>query len=195
MSFAELEAATEAGAAEPLSREELTQLVEAMQRSDQIVALPAGEGPPLYAMTDWLRAGLAPLVASARLERRDPMEGMSPIDELDVEAGFRMALELVELPHQLSGVCRLGINLDDEEGQPMTGVTVVIDQGKAVDCRTGLDLEADAWAVASAANWLDTVIEPDIKRVRTGGDAWLTKALLEAFHQTLFGVDAQAPEE
>jgi hypothetical protein len=113
-----------------------------------------------------VKDGLAPLIASARLERRNPMEGMSPIDELD-----------------------------DEEGQPRTGVTARIDQGRAVACRPGLDQQADAWAAASAADWLDTVIEPDTQNVRTGGDAWLTKALVEAFHHTLFGIREQAPEE
>jgi hypothetical protein len=195
MAFAELEVAIKDGAAEQLSREELARLVKTMQRCAQIVALPGGAGEPMYAMTDWLRAGLAPLIASARLERRNPMEGMQPIDELDVEAGFRMALELVELPPQLTGTCRLGFNLDDAEEQPMTGVTARIDQGRAVACRQGLDQKADAWASASATDWLDTVIEPDTKKVRTGGDAWLTKALVEAFHQTLFGVKVQAPEE
>jgi hypothetical protein len=195
LAFAELEEASKLGAAEPLTREELEQLVATMEACRQIVALPGGEGGPMYALTDWLRSGIAPLIASARLERREPMEGMQPIDELDVEAGFRMALELVELPPQLSGTCRLGFNLDDEESQPMTGVTAEIDQGRAVACRPGLDREANAWAAASAADWLDTVIEPDTKRVRTGGDAWLTKALVEAFHQTLFGVRVRALEE
>lgn len=188
LAFAELEEVVKLGAAEQLTHEELEQLVATMEACEQIVALPGGKGGPMYALTDWLRAGIAPLIASARLERRNPMEGMQPIDELDVEAGFRMALELVELPPQLSGTCRLGFNLDDEEGQPMTGVTAEIDQGRAVACRPGLELSANAWAAASAADWLDTVIEPDTKRVRTGGDAWLTKALVEAFHQTLFGI-------
>jgi hypothetical protein len=195
LSFAELEVAAKDGAAEELSHAELESLVATMLQTEQIVALPSGGGEPMYALTDWLRAGIAPLIAAARLERRDPLEGMQPIDELDVEAGFRMALELIELPHQLTGTCRLGFNLDDAEGPAMTGVTAEIDQGRVVACRPGLDMSADAWAAATAAEWLDTVIEPDTKKVRTGGDAWLTKALVEALHQTLFGVRAQAPEE
>jgi hypothetical protein len=195
MTFAELELAIEDGAAEQLSRDELSELIETMQRCAQVVAMPGGGDEPIYAMTDWLRAGLAPLIASARLERRNPMEGMQPIDELDVEAGFRMVLELVELPYQLTGTCKLGFNLDDAEEKPMTGVTARIDQGLAVACEAGFDQPADAWASASATDWLDTVIEPKTKKVRTGGDAWLTKALVEAFHQTLFGIQVQAPEE
>jgi DNA-binding HxlR family transcriptional regulator len=194
LTFAELEAAVRKVAIEETGREELERLVAAMHASRQLEALPGG-GEPIYVLTDWLRAGIAPLIASARLERSNPMEGMAPIDDLDVEAGFRMALALVELPNQLSGSCRLGFNLDDSESKAMTGVTAEIDQGKAVACRPELDMEADAWAAASAADWLDTVIEPDTDKVRTGGDAWLTKALVEAFHRTLFGIPLQAPEE
>jgi DNA-binding HxlR family transcriptional regulator len=195
LTFAELEAAVGKVAIEEIGREELERLVAAMHASRQLEALPGAGDEPIYVLTDWLRAGIAPLIASARLERSNPMEGMSPIDELDVEAGFRMALALVELPNQLSGSCRLGFNLDDSESKAMTGVTAEIDQGKAVACRPELDIEADAWAAASAADWLDTVIEPDTDKVRTGGDAWLTKALVEAFHRTLFGIPLQVPEE
>lgn len=104
-----------------------------------------------------------------------------------------MALELIELPNQLTGTCRLCFNLSDEEGPAMTGVTAETDQGRVVACRAGIEERFDAWAAATAAEWLDTVIEPDISKVRTGGDAWLTKALVAALHETLFGVRGQAP--
>lgn len=142
----------------------------------------------VYGITDWLRAGLPPLIAAARLERRDPKEGMAPIDALDVEAAFLLSLPLLELPRELSGVCRLGVNLEDDDRSPLTGVTARIDQGRVVSCHPGLDRPADAWAAAPAGDWLDTVIEPDAKAVRTGGDRWLARALLATLHKTLFGV-------
>jgi hypothetical protein len=195
LSLDEIESATREVAIEEISSEELRGLVGAMHETRQLESLPGPGGEPIYALTDWLRAGIAPLIASARLERANPMEGMSPIDELDVEAGFRMALGLIELPEELTGVCRLGFNLDEEETQPMTGVTAEIDQGRVIACRAGLEVEANAWAAASASAWLETVIEPDAKRVRTGGDAWLTKAIVEALHRALFGIDVEAPPE
>jgi DNA-binding transcriptional ArsR family regulator len=161
--------------------------LEAMQSTGQVEALTDG-GEAIYALTDWARAGIAPLIASARLERRNPMEGMAPIDALDVDAGFRLSLPLLTLPKELSGVCRLGLNLDEDERSAMTGVTARIEEGRVVSCRDGLDVEANAWAAGTAADWLDTVIEPDTKRVRTGGDRWLSGALLDSLHKTLFGV-------
>lgn len=173
---------------EGLGRRELRHHLAAMQEAGQVEALPFGGDGTIYAATDWLRAGIAPLIASARLERRAPREDMAPIDALDAEAGFRLSLPLIELPRELSGSCRLGLNLEEDESSSLTGVTAQIEQGRVVSCTTGLGEPADAWAAASASSWLDTVIEPDAEQVRTGGDRWLARAILDALHKTLFGV-------
>jgi DNA-binding HxlR family transcriptional regulator len=174
--------------AEDLGREELGDHLEAMQSAGLVESLSKeGEGT-IYAATEWLRAGIAPLIASARLERNNPRENMAPIDNLDVEAGFMLSLSQVELRRELSGVCRLGLNLDEEESSPMTGVTVEIDQGLIISCEPGIKKPANAWAAGTASQWLDTVIEPDADLVRTGGDRWLTRALLVQLHEALFGV-------
>jgi DNA-binding HxlR family transcriptional regulator len=174
--------------AEGLDRRGLEHQLAAMEETGQ-VERDGPSGETTYAATDWLRAGIAPLIASARLERRDPKEGMAPIDGLDVEAGFRCSLHFVELPRQLSGTCRLGINLEDDESGCLTGVTAQVEQGRVVSCRTGLDGKADAWAAGPINDWLDTVIEPDTKRVRTGGDRWLASALVDSLHnKALFGI-------
>jgi DNA-binding HxlR family transcriptional regulator len=170
-----------------LSRRGLKRLLATMERAGQVETRTSGDDT-IYAVTDWLRAGIAPLAAAARLERREPKEGMAPIEALDVEAGFMLTLPLLELPKELSGVCRLGVNLEDDEGSGLIGVTVRIEQGRIVSCTPGLGEEADAWAAAAAGAWLDTVIEPEAKRVRTGGDRWLARALLDALHKALFGI-------
>lgn len=185
MTFGELDTAID-----DLERGELQRHLDEMQRTGQVSAL-TGSGEAIYALTDWARAGIAPLIASARLERRNPMEGMAPIDALDVDAGFRLSLPLLTLPKELSGICRLGLNLDEEERSAMTGVTARIEEGRVITCRDGLREKANAWAAGTAADWLDTVIEPEVKRVRTGGDRWLAAALLDNLHKTLFGVPVE----
>jgi DNA-binding HxlR family transcriptional regulator len=175
-------------ATEDLSRRELRRHLTAMRRAGQVEPLPDEGSGTIYRATEWLRAGIAPLIASARLERNNPRDDMVPIDGLDVEAGFMLSLPQVELPKELSGVCRLGLNLDEEEIGGMTGVTAVIDQGLVVSFAPGLDKPADAWAAGTASGWLDTVIEPDAEHVRSGGDRWLARALLAGLHKTLFGV-------
>lgn len=170
-----------------VGRRELKRHMRAMDDAGQIESLPGG-GEPLYALTDWMRSGIAPLIASARLERRNPLEGMAPIEPLDVEAGFRLSLPLVEMPKELTGMCSMALNLAEDESEPLTGVTARIEEGRVVAVTSGLDRKANAWAAATATQWLDTVIEPDAKHVRSGGDRWLAEAAVEALHRALFGI-------
>ena len=181
MTSAELDAAIDG-----LGRRRLQRRLSAMHGAGLVEALSEGD-EALYAMTDWLRRGIAPLIAAARLERDQDMEGATPVDGSDVEAGFRMALALVELPSELSGVCSLRLRLDGPREDSRSGVTARIERGEVVSCEAGVEQKADAWAFGSLDGWLDTVIDPDAKAVRTGGDAWLTDALLSAIHHALFG--------
>jgi hypothetical protein len=56
-----------------------------------------------------------------------------------------------------------------------------------VSCESGLEPEVDAWAAAAAPDWLDTVIQPGVVHVRSGGDRELVRALLDGLHEALFG--------
>jgi hypothetical protein len=183
LSFDELHRTTEG-----IGRGALKLRLEAMLAAGQVESLADGEGGEIFALTDWLRSGIAPLIAAARLERRRPTAGTSPIDPLDVDAGFRLSLPLIEMPKELTGTCRLALNTKDDETPGLTGVTAQIEEGRVISCEPGITQKADAWAAASAGDWLDTVIEPQTKRVRTGGDRWLAAAVLTALHKTLFGI-------
>ncbi|HET6571334.1 MAG TPA: winged helix-turn-helix domain-containing protein [Solirubrobacterales bacterium] len=184
------------GATDGLGKRGLRRGLAAMRRAGLVeVRASADPGAAVYVATDWLRAGVAALIAAARVERRHPSAETVPIDALDVEAAFLLALPLLELPEDVSGSCRLGVSLDDgvplptaEPGPAMAGVTARIERGRVVSCTPGLDLRAETWGAATASDWLDTVIEPDVKRVRTGGDRRLAAILVNALHQTLFGV-------
>src|SRR6476659_371606 len=125
---------------------------------------------------------LVAMTAAGQVEARTRADGET------VEAAFMLTMPLLELPRELSGSCRFGVNLADDGSAELTGVTVRVERGRVVSCTAGLDDEADAWGTATASDWLDTVIEPDAKRVRTGGDRWLASALLSALHSKLFGI-------
>ena len=189
--FGELRAA-----ADGLSRRALRRLLSAMRRCGQLEARGSTEaGDAVYGATDWLRGGVAALIAAARIELREPSAGAAPIDALDVEAAFMLALPLLELPQDLAGACRLGVALGDNPGAPvgdatpeMAGVTAQIEAGRVVSCAPGLDQGAKTWAAGTAGDWLDTVIEPDAKRVRRGGSRRLAAILIDNLHRTLFGV-------
>lgn len=141
-----------------------------------------------YAITDWLRLAVAPLAAAARMELRHPPGDTAPISALDVEAAFHFTLPLLRLPEQLSGTCSMAVELDDEVSEDLAGVTARVENGRVVSCVTGIEEDVDAWATASAADWLETVIEGDAERVNSGGDRRLAGALLAELHRTLFGL-------
>lgn len=165
--------------------------IEAMEEAGHVEALPGDRGETRYAVTDWLRFGIAPLGVAARMEHRHPPGDTAPIAALDVEAAFLLTLPLLALPEDLSGSCSLTVDLDDEVSDSPAGITVRVEEGRVVSCEAGIAEDVDTWAAASAGDWLDTVIEPDLEQVRTAGEGALAGALLHELHQTLFGLPAR----
>jgi DNA-binding HxlR family transcriptional regulator len=183
VAFGELDRATKG-----LNRRVLERQLTALQSTGQVETVRERGGKTRYRATDWLRTGIAPLAAAARLERRAPNDDMTPIADLDVEAAFLLTLPLIELPTELRGSCRLSVEVHDGRQPLLTGVTAQIEDGRVVVVAARLVEDVDAWATAPAGEWLDTVIEPDARRVGIGGDLPLARALLAGLHRTLFGV-------
>ncbi len=171
-----------------LSYDVVEERIEDMENEGQLEALDGEDGEERFAVTEWLREGIAPLAAAARMEHRFPPGDTAPISALDVEATFLLTLPLLELPEELSGSCSLAVELDESVVPSPAGVTVQVEEGQIASYEVGLDGKADSWAAASAGDWLDTVIEPEAKLVRSGGERRLPHRLLYELHQTLFGV-------
>lgn len=161
--------------------------IESMEEAGQLEALPGPEGEPRYAVTEWLRAGIAPLAAAARVELRHPPGDTAAVAALDVEASFLLTLPLLRLPAELSGTCSMAVELDEGVSGSPAGVTARVENGLVVSCERHLDEDADAWATGSAGAWLDTLIDADAEQVRSGGDRVLARRLLYELHKTLFG--------
>lgn len=160
--------------------------IESMEEAGQLEALPGPDGAPRYAVTEWLRMGIAPLAVAARMELRHPPGDTAAVAALDVEASFLLTLPLLKLPAKLSGSCSMAVELDEGVSGSPAGVTVRVENGLVVSCERRLDEDADAWATGSAGDWLDTLIEADAKRVRSGGEHDLARRLLYELHETLF---------
>lgn len=169
-----------------LTPEVVEERVDAMVDAGLLDVQTGGDGEERFAVTEWLRLGMAPLAAAARMELRYPPGDTAPIAARDVEATFHLTLPLLELPAEMSGTCSLAVDLD--KGMPGTpaGVTIRVEEGRIVSCEVGLLEVVDAWAAASAGDWLDTVIEPNVVHVRTGGNRNLARRLLHELHQELF---------
>lgn len=159
----------------------------ALRLTGQIEARPGnGRGTP-YTATNWLRRGIAPLAMAARWERRHLPREAPPIGRIDVEAAFLLAMPLLELSSDLSGVCRMTVEIPNGKGRRPAGVTVDVDRGRIASYTTQLQISAGAWAHGPATPWLDALIERDSTQLELGGDSRLARSLLEGLHTTLFG--------
>lgn len=181
LTMEEIESAT--GAVRP---EVLAARVEAMEDVGLLEPLEGAAGETRYAATRWLRQGIAPLAAAARYERRQDDEDAAPPDVLDVGAAFLLTLPLLELPAELSGTCRLGVQLPGD-AEALTGATAHVENGHVVLVDLRLDPAAPAWATGSPVGWLDTLVDPAEREVVFGEDAVLPEAIVAALGEELFG--------
>jgi hypothetical protein len=186
-------------AAGPRSRMELSRVsdvagypstkrcLEAMRLTGQVEARNGdGEGAA-YSVTDWLREGLAPIVAAARMERRHLVDAPS-VAPLDAEAGFMLALPLLRLPADLSGSCRLTVEMTGGGTPHQAGAMVRVEEGRITACTPVLEGDSDAWATGDVNAWFSTVIDADVERMELGGDEDIAGILLSGLHEVLFGV-------
>jgi hypothetical protein len=170
-----------------LGREVTAERVEAMAEQGLLEVRSRG-AEPSYAASDWLRRGIAPIVAAMRMDRIHALAGdPAPIAVADVEATFRLALPLLRLPADVAGTCALAVALEPEVAEEPVGVTVRVEEGRVASLEPGIDEGAEAIASAPAADWLDTLVEIDVDRVRKTGDHRLAGLLVEELHETLFG--------
>ncbi len=171
-----------------LSYPSLERRLGAMKLAGQVKASPGqgeGKGTP-YAVTGWLRQGIAPLAAAASWERRNLPADSTPIGRIDTEAAFLLTLPLLKLPAELSGSCRLGVEMSDGTSRRLVGAMARVEDGRVASCSVRLDSTADAWATGSTSAWLRAVIRSDTDGLELGGDQRLARALLDGLHGVLF---------
>jgi len=139
-----------------------------------------------YAITAWLRRGIAPLLAAIRWEREHQRAAAPLIAPLDIEAAFLLALPLLHLPEQVTGSCRMAAEIVNGQKSRLAGAVVQIEHGEVVSCSTQLNGRPDSWAVGSAMAWLDALVEHDIVRIEFGGDSRLARTGIDGLHRALF---------
>lgn len=158
----------------------------AMRLAGQVEARRGkGNGTP-YSVTDWLRQGIAPLAAAARWERRHLPDDSAPVTRTDVEAAFLLTLPLLRLPAELSGACRMGVEIGNGQKRRLAGAMAYVDGTRVASCNVRLERDADAWATGSVAAWLQAVVRSDIEQLELGGDQRLARAVVKGLHATLF---------
>jgi DNA-binding HxlR family transcriptional regulator len=170
-----------------ISYPSLERRLAALRMAGMIEKAPSrGPGRP-YAASEWLRRAVSPLAAAVRWERLNAAEETPTLGRLDVEAALLLAMPLLSPPADLSGVCRLVIELQPGNGDRLAGVLAEAKDGQIATCSTKLRTEADAWISGSIPAWLRAVIEHDLDRLEIGGDCQLARGLLDGLHEALFG--------
>jgi DNA-binding HxlR family transcriptional regulator len=183
-------------AARPLSLTELNRLIPrisypslerrltAMRECD-LIEVHSGSGRLRpYTVTGWLRQTVAPILAAIAWERTHAADQTARIGRLDIEAAFLLAIPLLELADNVSGRCRLAVEVHEGASPVFAGVLVGIEKGEVTSCVASLEGEVEAWASGSPVAWLqklDLAAEGDLQ---LGGDRRLVEALLKAFRRT-----------
>lgn len=174
-----------------LSYPSLERRLAALRLAGQVEAQASnGRGTP-YAVSDWAREGVGPLTAAARWERRHMPRSSPPLGRIDVEALFLLTVPLLRLSEEVSGSCRMAVELPGSDGPRLAGVVVAIEKGRIASCTTRLQGTADAWALGSTTAWLEAMVKADTDSIEPGGDGRLARTLLESMHRALFATERQ----
>ncbi|HEY2335691.1 MAG TPA: winged helix-turn-helix transcriptional regulator [Solirubrobacterales bacterium] len=190
-------------AARPLSLTELSSVIgdlsypalerrlSAMRAARQVeVKLNGGRGAKPYAVTDWTREAVGPLVAAGRCECTHLAGVTEPLTRIDIEAAFLLALPLIDLEVTRDGSCLLavdtGVANDDERADRLAGVHVEIEKGDVGSCHSRMEQEPRTWALGTVDSWVEAILEGRPDRLRMGGDEpQLAAAIIAGIHSSL----------
>lgn len=173
-----------------LSYPSLERRLSAMRVARQVEALPVGSGAAKpYAVTDWARQAVGPLVSAGRCECKYLAETTEPLTRVDVEAAFLLAVPLVPLASNTDGSCVLGVSVADgsEPAESLVGVEARIVRGEVTSCvSTRTAEESDTWVTGTVEDWVDAILSGETKRLSFGGgDAGLARSLVSGLHPSL----------
>jgi DNA-binding HxlR family transcriptional regulator len=185
-------ALTELSSAIPeLSYPALERRLSAMRAARQVELRPdGGRSAKPYAVTEWTRQAVGPLVAAGRCECEHLAEVTEPLTRIDIEAAFLLAVPLVDLTVNYSGSCLLavdtGLGNEGESGDRLAGVHVEIKEGAVASCSSRLEQEPRTWALGTVSSWVEAILEGRLERLRMGGaDPKLATTLIEGIHASL----------
>lgn len=140
----------------------------------------AGRSIP-FAVTEWLRRAVIPLVAAMSWEHRHLPEQTPPIRRLDIETTLLLAAPLLRLDASASGSCRVAVEVRDDDAPLPAGAVLSFQEGRAVSCVAHLEGDAEAWASGAVDGWLRFLADCNSDELKTGGKTRLVNRLLAAF--------------
>jgi DNA-binding HxlR family transcriptional regulator len=152
----------------------LERRLEAMRQIGLVTATPPNGGRP-YDVTDWLRESVAPILASARLDRR-LSPGGPELGRLDVETILLLAAPLLRIPDAPDGLCRIEVQL--EGAGEVVEVMVAVREGRAETSRATVRDRPRSWLSGTTNAWFRALDRSTLMALRVGGDRKLAEALV-----------------
>lgn len=137
-----------------------------------------------YEATPWMRAAVAPAAAAACWERRHAADHVPTIARTDIEAVLLLAVPLLELPADISGSCRLSVELRKEGELAFAGAMVGVEEGKVTSCVSRLEGQPEAWATGTVFDWSRWITHHE-REVEVGGDVELAEAIADGLRDAL----------
>lgn len=160
----------------------------AMRMAGLVAATHRESGGTPYVVTDWMRGAVGPLIVASRWERRNLPEDTARVGRIDAEAALMLAVPLVRLPGNLTGVCRLVVEVSNDSDSRPAAVTVAVKDERASLHAVPEGGLADTWATGPVTAWFRSSIEADPDHLELGGDCRLVNGLLASFYEPLFGL-------
>jgi DNA-binding HxlR family transcriptional regulator len=168
-----------------LSYPSLERRLSSMRMAGLIEARESRSAGTPYAVTNWARRGVAPLVAASRCEQVHMRDRAAPLTQADIEAAFLLATPLIGLPTATNGTCQLEVEADPTALRDHAGVFVTIERGRVVACDSQLAKAPGDFAVGSAAKWLAAVRDGRASMLRFGGGARVAEGVVLALHAAI----------
>lgn len=138
-----------------------------------------GRGTP-YGATAWLRRAVVPLTSAVAWERKFIPESTVQIGRLDVEAAFLLSIPLIDLDPEVTGTCRLSVEVRSGSDPVFAGVLIRVTEGKVVSCTSRLDGDAQASATGTAPAWIRQMNGGPSGQLAMNGDFSLANAVTDA---------------
>jgi len=160
-----------------------------MRTTGQLDALPKQPRGTPYVPTRWLRRAITPLAMAMRCERRH-MDDNPPITDVEAEAAFLLSLPMAPLPAGRRGDCTLAVQTDAtefDEGRPLAGVNIELQADGSTSWSVGLMAKPQTWAVGTAEDWLNAMLDGRFETLRIGGaDPQFAADVINAMRYAVF---------
>lgn len=138
-----------------------------------------GRGVP-YQASEWLRRAVLPITAAVAWEQRFLREPEAKINANDAEAAFLLAIPLISLRPEVSGRCRLSVEVRGGAEPIYAGVIIGVEDGVLASCTSRLKGAVDASASGPPGAWIRQVAGASESQLEMSGDVGLSRAVTDA---------------